>query len=320
MSLTLTDRDVEAILDHHEVAPAPVRLLGVRNVDGGDPDWGVGDYEGRLYTVIGGKIEAWPLRTLPNTWRNGRAKYATGQVIKLRAGDHKISLPPGNPRRHRALRQARPARIYRQGEGYSLANIAANLHRGPYSIACQVVPPGPFDTLRDRIYRALGITRQQVRRSPAGVGPLIDYCLVSRAEAEAILSSKPPPPPPPAEEVPAPTWTYLLDGEALSSAVLVAGWGYARVRALLGRLTGLDPATLIFDFQDGTDTDHLPDLLWKGPQGDWEGAARKPIDILDAAVPKTLGRIRDIVAAAGGTIERDETNRIATLYRKGEHG
>lgn len=314
-AVSLTDEQVRRVLALRGIRVGkdahPVAILSIRDADGDGNEFGV--YDDRFYVVTASGVTAFAGNTDPSAYVNGRAQMETGQVVWYRAGIHKISLPPGNPRRYPAFRQARNAYFNRKGEGREFSNIAANLHRGGVSgtssLACQTVPVGRWEEFRKLVYGALGVTTDQVRQSPSGTGPQFPYLILSRQQlADALEKGSATTP----EEAPASKpWAYLVDGKGLTGTRIVGGEGYAPTRATLAVMVGsASPATLEFEWApDGPDADTSPDLFftWKGQN--------HPIRVLDAETPQTEGSIRDMAKAAGLVPIVDAEARTVTFER-----
>jgi hypothetical protein len=248
---------------------------------------------------------------------SGRAQLEAGQVVWYRAGIHKLSLPPGNPRRYPAFRQAASAYFNRKGEGREFSNIAANLHRGGLSggtssLACQTVPAERWEEFRALVYGALGVTQELVRHSPGGTGPQFPYLILSRQQVADALD-KGGAVPAPSAPTPAP-WSYVLDGNPLAGVRMAGGVGYAPTRLTMGRMMqSAAPAALPFEWEaDGGDADDKPDLVFV-----W-GGKRHPLHVLDAETPSTEARITDMASAAGLTWSVDAEKRVVTFHRGGK--
>lgn len=313
-SLSLSDAQVRTILSVWGVKASPVAILAVRDADGDGNELGV--YDDRFYVVTPSDVETLAGNTDPSSYVNGRAQMETGQVVWYKAGIHKISLPPGNPRRYPAFRQIRSAWFNRKGEGREFDNIAANLHRGGLSggtssLACQTVPADRWEAFRALVYKALGVSLDGVRHSPAGTGPEFPYLILSRREVSDALekgaATAKAESDPPAKL----SWQYLLDGKPLSGVKMIGGTGFAPTRSTVARMTGSSaPALLEFEWApDGPDADTSPDLLFVRKGKSW------PIEVLDASEPQTLGKIVDMARACGLVVEVNTEGRTVTLKR-----
>jgi hypothetical protein len=313
-ALSLTDAQVRSILAVWGVSASPVAILAVRDADGDGNEFGV--YDDKFYVVTPAKIEAFAGNTDPSSYVQGRAQMETGQVVWYRAGIHKISLPPGNPRRYPAFRQIRSAWFNRKGEGREFDNIAANLHRGGLSggtssLACQTVPAERWETMRASVYSALGVSIDGVRHSPAGTGPEFPYLILSRSDVAAALEKGAATPKAEAEPPAKLTWQYLFEGKPLSGVKMVAGTGFAPTRLTMGRFTGSSaPALLEFEWApDGPDADTSPDLLFV------RRGKTHAIEVLDASEAQTLGKITDMAKAAGLAFTVNAEGRTVTISR-----
>jgi hypothetical protein len=281
-------------------------MLAVRDADGDGNEVGV--YDDKVYVLApDGPVKTWKCNTDPSSIVDGRAQMETGQVAYYRAGIHKVSLPPGNPRRYPAFRQHQKAWFKRHGVGREFDNIAANLHHGSASggtssLACQTIPIETWDGFRSHVYESLGVNIEQVRANPMGAGPVFPYVILSREQVRAALDK--------GESIPkaeAETklgWIYYYDGHQIDGVKMVGGLGYAPTRQTLAMLTGKKPEDLSFAWtKDGSDTDDKPDLSFEG----------KYIHVLDASLTVTHGRIVDLAAAAGCILKVNEVGRVVSI-------
>jgi hypothetical protein len=317
--LSLTSAQVLAILGVWGVKShkQSVAILAVRDADGDGNEAGV--FDDRFYVAgSDGSVTSFQGNTDPtNPWVKRRATMETGQIVTYQAGKHKLAFD--FPRGYPAFRQVSRASFRRTDVGREFTNIAANIHHGSRSgttssEACQTVPFSLWDEFKPKVYKYLGVTDSDVKKSPLGTGPIFEYLILSRADVDAALQKskkvvieavKP--------TEAAPTFTYVLpSGAHIEGVRMVVGVGYAPTRRALAAMLGeANPEKLFFQFApDGDDDDSHPDLTFKDVGGDIH-----PIHVLDASAGSTMGRITDLARAAGLTWSVDQEKKIVTFTR-----
>jgi len=129
----------------------PIVLLGVRGYyrdsmgEKGENDRGI--YDDALFVMSPNVYAGFNANTDPSYAREGIATLATG-VWRYKKGLHRIQ--------YRALRQAAPVEVRRDGGKVELGWFGINIHKGSYtstsSLGCQTVFPDQWDAFRSLVY------------------------------------------------------------------------------------------------------------------------------------------------------------------------
>lgn len=184
---TLRRSIVVEILKRKGVAPGSVALLAIRGYfedSMGRPDVNDrGVYDDAIFVVgAGGEFRSFNANTDPSVYQRGIATLIPG-VWQYKKGDHKISLPLGNPRRYPAFRQAEKVTVRRDGQAATDPNVLTiNIHRGgdageTQSEGCQTIPRDQWREFKAYVDGLLDNNRQKTFR----------YVLITNDEHEAIV-------------------------------------------------------------------------------------------------------------------------------------
>lgn len=178
---------VRVVLRKHGVTETPC-VLAIRGYyrdsmgEAGKNDRGI--YDDALFIVLNDRVLPYNGNTDPSVYREHIAVLKPG-VWTFRAKKHKIASPSG----YAAFGQSKPVTVIRDKKGADTGLFGINLHRGGLSgtssLGCQTVPVNQWNSFRDELLKALGLTTAQVMASPSGVGPEFPFVLVTREKLDA---------------------------------------------------------------------------------------------------------------------------------------
>lgn len=139
---------VEQIL-HNAKVTAAVAIVGIRGYyrrtmgDPGGNDRGI--YDDALFIISPSAFVTFNGNVDPSVHRRAIAVLQPG-VWKYRVGIHGLSKPASQ--RYKALVQAAPVTVLRDGTGYDTGWFGINIHRGGFtttsSAGCQTLPPAQW--------------------------------------------------------------------------------------------------------------------------------------------------------------------------------
>lgn len=171
----LTRGAVEYLLSQRQVS-ARVSLVGIRGYykdtmgKPGENDRGI--YDDALFLVSGEVFAAFNANTDPSVYRAGIASLKAG-VWRYKLGIHGLSKPKSQ--QYRALVQAGPVTVFRDGRGDDTGMFGINIHRGgttgTSSLGCQTIVPTQWPAF-------ISLVTQELLRADGQV--VIPYVLVEQ--------------------------------------------------------------------------------------------------------------------------------------------